>query len=84
MVTTPGASKPKPASRKKPSIQADLDVAKELSRCRDEGVTRLDLSRSNVRAFHLPTKHIPAMPCVALNGERVTAYVIGLREAFRF
>lgn len=52
MVTTPGASKPKPASRKKPSIQADLDVAKELSRCRDEGVTRLDLSRSNVSLLY--------------------------------
>ena len=41
-------NKPKPTTKKNKPIQADLDVAKEFLRCRDEGAHRLDLSKANV------------------------------------
>ncbi|KFM76461.1 hypothetical protein X975_07749, partial [Stegodyphus mimosarum] len=39
-VTHPGTNKAKRTSKKKGSIQADLDVAKEFLRCKEEGSTR--------------------------------------------
>ena len=44
-------NKPKPTTKKNKPIQADLDVAKEFLRCRDEGSHRLDLSKANVSVF---------------------------------
>ena len=52
-VKHPESNKPKPTVKKsKQPIQADLDVTKEFVRCKDEGLTRLDLSKSNIT--HLP------------------------------
>ena len=53
MVTVkhPESNKPKPTVKKIKPIQADLDVAKEFTKCREEGIQRLDLSKSSVSAF---------------------------------
>ncbi|XP_064106500.1 leucine-rich repeat protein soc-2 homolog [Macrobrachium nipponense] len=41
-------SKPKPTTKKNKPIQADLDISKEFSRCKDDGALRLDLSNSSI------------------------------------
>ncbi|RXG54032.1 Leucine-rich repeat protein soc-2-like protein [Armadillidium vulgare] len=46
-------SKPKPTAKKNKPIQADLDVSKEFTRCKDDGALRLDLSNSSIS--HLPS-----------------------------
>jgi leucine-rich repeat protein SHOC2 len=48
-VKHPESNKPKPTVKKNKPIQADLDVAKEFIKCREEGSRRLDLSKSSVR-----------------------------------
>lgn len=51
-VTHPGRSKAKPtASRKKVSAQADLDVEKELHKCREEQSKRLDLTKCGISSL---------------------------------
>lgn len=52
-ISHPGASKPKPITRKKHSLQADLDVEKEFQRCKDDGAKRLDLTKCSIT--NLPT-----------------------------
>nr|CAH7753049.1 unnamed protein product [Callosobruchus chinensis] len=48
-VKHPESNKLKPTTKKnKQPIQANLDVSKEFLRCRDEGLKRLDLSKSNI------------------------------------
>ncbi|KAJ8977693.1 hypothetical protein NQ317_005426 [Molorchus minor] len=48
-VKHPESNKLKPTAKKnKQPIQADLDVTKEFVRCREEGLKRLDLSKSNI------------------------------------
>src|SRR5271156_628808 len=49
-VKHPESNKPKPTVKKNKPIQADLDVAKEFTKCKDEQLLRLDLSKSSVRA----------------------------------
>lgn len=54
MVTVkhPESNKPKPTVKKNKPIQADLDVAKEFTKCKDEQLHRLDLSKSSVSALN--------------------------------
>jgi len=47
-VKHPESNKLKPTAKKNKPIQADLDVAKEFIKCKDEGARRLDLSKSSV------------------------------------
>lgn len=53
MVTVkhPESNKPKPTVKKNKPIQADLDVAKEFIKCKDEGIRRLDLSKCSVSIY---------------------------------
>jgi len=55
MVTVkhPESNKPKPTAKKSKPIQADLDVGKEFIKCKEEGLKRLDLSKSSVRELDL-------------------------------
>ncbi|GFY73565.1 hypothetical protein TNIN_152301 [Trichonephila inaurata madagascariensis] len=46
-VHPPGTKSAKPTVKKK-SIRANLDVPRELLKCKEEGSDRLDLSKSNV------------------------------------
>jgi leucine-rich repeat protein SHOC2 len=39
-VKHPESNKPKPTVKKNKPIQADLDVAKEFTRCKEEGISR--------------------------------------------
>ena len=54
MVTVkhPESNKPKPTTKKNKPIQADLDVLKEFTKCKEEGITRLDLSKSSVSIIY--------------------------------
>lgn len=45
-VKHPESNKPKPTVKKNKPIQADLDVAKEFNRCKEEGL--LSPSRNNI------------------------------------
>lgn len=42
-VKHPESNKPKPTVKKNKPIQADLDVAKEFNRCKEEGKAKLAL-----------------------------------------
>jgi hypothetical protein len=42
-VKHPESNKPKPTVKKNKPIQADLDVAKEFSRCKEEGFSNIYL-----------------------------------------
>jgi len=55
MVTVkhPESNKPKPTTKRNKPIQADLDVSKEFSKCKDEGLRRLDLSKSSVSSGNI-------------------------------
>ncbi|RWS23112.1 leucine-rich repeat protein soc-2-like protein, partial [Leptotrombidium deliense] len=58
MVTHPGG-KPKPIKpRKKHSLQADLDVEKEFQRCKEEGSTRLDLTKCSITTLPTSVKEL--------------------------
>lgn len=58
-VTHPGTSKAKPTTtRKKHSLQADLDVEKEFQRCKDEGSTRLDLTKCSITSLPISVKDL--------------------------
>lgn len=48
-VKHPESNKPKPTTKKNKPIQADLDVTKEFTKCKEDGLQRLDLSKSSVR-----------------------------------
>ena len=58
MIHHPGQAKAKPTSRKKHSLQADLDVDKEFQRCRDEGSTRLDLTKCSLTTLPASVKEL--------------------------
>ena len=51
-VTHPGTSKPKPTSRKKHSVPAEVDTEKEFQHCIANNVKRLDLTKGGLT--HLP------------------------------
>lgn len=57
MVTVkhPESNKPKPTAKKSKPIQADLDVGKEFIKCKEEGIKRLDLSKSSVSLAKVTT-----------------------------
>ena len=58
MIHHPGQTKAKPATRKKTSLQADLDVDKEFQRCKDEGSTRLDLTKCSLTTLPASVKEL--------------------------
>ena len=59
MIHHPGQAKAKPTTtRKKHSLQADLDVDKEFQRCRDEGATRLDLTKCSLTTLPASVKEL--------------------------
>ncbi|KAL3248287.1 hypothetical protein MRX96_056551 [Rhipicephalus microplus] len=103
-VTHPGTTKPKPTSKKKGSIQADLlyaqchsssqrimagvkfkmdewlnnlsnkvktDVSKELCRCRDQGATRLDLSKSSITVLPSSVRELSHLEEFYLYGNKL-------------
>ncbi|GBL92609.1 Leucine-rich repeat protein soc-2 [Araneus ventricosus] len=72
-VTHPGTNKAKRTSKKKGSIQADLDVAKEFLRCKEEGATRLDLSKSNISVLPSSVKDLTHLTEFYLYGNKLTA-----------
>ncbi|KAL3279108.1 hypothetical protein HHI36_016622 [Cryptolaemus montrouzieri] len=47
-VKHPESNKLKPTAKKNKRIQADLDVSKEFLKCKEQGLKRLDLSKSNI------------------------------------
>lgn len=71
-VTHPGTTKPKPTSKKKGSIQADLDVSKELCRCRDQGATRLDLSKSSITVLPASVRELSHLVEFYLYGNKLS------------
>lgn len=51
-VTQPGGNKPKPTTtRKKASGQLDVDAEKEISKCREDKATRLDLTKCSLASL---------------------------------
>ncbi|KAG1667911.1 Leucine-rich repeat protein soc-2 [Nymphon striatum] len=57
-VTQPGTNKAKPTSKKKGSIQADLDVSKEFSKCREDAAKTLDLTKSSITVLPSSVKEL--------------------------
>lgn len=61
-ITHPGTSKAKPATtRKKHSLQADLDVDKEFQRCKEEQAERLDLTKCSLTTLPSSVKELTHM-----------------------
>ncbi|KAG8172535.1 hypothetical protein JTE90_024917 [Oedothorax gibbosus] len=71
-ITHPGTNKAKRTSKKKGSIQADLDVAKEFLRCKEEASTRLDLSKSSISILPSSVKELTHLTEFYLYGNKIT------------
>lgn len=71
-VKHPESNKPKPTMKKPKPLQANLDVAKELIRCKEENLARLDLSKSNIT--HLPhsIKELTQLSEIYLYGNKLS------------
>lgn len=72
-VKHPESNKPKPTAKKGKAIQADVDVTKELQRCRDENIKRLDLSKSSITVIPQTIRECTHLCELYLYGNKITS-----------
>lgn len=75
MVTVkhPESNKPKPTTKKGKAIQADVDVIKEFQRCKEEGIQRLDLSKSSITIIPPSVKDCTSLIEFYLYGNKISS-----------
>lgn len=62
-----------PCSSQPKSFQADVDVTKELQRCREENIKRLDLSKSSITVIPQTIKECTHLCELYLYGNKITS-----------
>lgn len=72
-VKHPESNKPKPTAKKGKALQADVDVTKELQRCRDENIKRLDLSKSSITIIPQSVKECTHLVEFYLYGNKIAS-----------
>ncbi|GAV09646.1 hypothetical protein RvY_19150 [Ramazzottius varieornatus] len=81
MLTLPDDSKPKPSTAKsKKSAQPAQDAFKEIARCKEEKLIRLDLTKSNITSVPPSIKELGHLTELYLYGNKLTAVPLEIGE----
>jgi len=70
-VTQPGHNKPKPAGPSRTRKKAEVDISKELNKCKEEGAHRLDLSKSQISILPPMVKDLTQLAEFYLYGNKL-------------